>query len=98
MKIEINMSIKGIAHVWGALAVGFLAVRCAATPTREWHKTSPRDIVDSFYRPGQYERPETVAALRELGASLYDSRAKAPGTNLRKGNDVPTAHRHHPSR
>lgn len=49
------MSIKGVAHVGGALAVGFLAARGAATPTREWHKTSPRDIVDSFYRPGQYE-------------------------------------------
>lgn len=47
MKIGINMSIKGIAHVGGALAVGIFAVRGAAEPTREWHKASPRDIVDS---------------------------------------------------
>ena len=29
--------------------------RRAVTLARDWQKTSPKDIVDSFYRPGQYE-------------------------------------------
>ena len=66
--------------------------RRAVTLARDWQKTSPKDIVDSFYRPGQgcfdgeylqvgwtdicdTPYPEAVAALRELGVSLYGSRA-----------------------
>ena len=29
--------------------------RSAVTLARDWQKASPKDIVDSFYRPGQYE-------------------------------------------
>ena len=32
-----------------------IASRRAITLARDWSKTSPKDIVDSFYRPGQYE-------------------------------------------
>ena len=32
-----------------------IASRRAVTLARDWHNASPRDIVDSFYRPGQFE-------------------------------------------
>jgi len=84
-----GMTLRGVPMWDSPVAV---VSRRAVTLARDWQKTSPKDIVDSFYRPGQgcfdgeylqvgwtdicdTPYPEAVAALRELGVSLYGGRA-----------------------
>ncbi len=47
-----GMTLKGVP-VWDSPVI--VSSRRAIALAREWEKESPRDIVDSFYRPGQYE-------------------------------------------
>ncbi|MBQ0033201.1 MAG: hypothetical protein KBT68_10430, partial [bacterium] len=47
-----GMTLKDIP-MWDSPVL--IASRTAVPFVREWTKTSPLDIVDSFYRPGQYE-------------------------------------------
>ena len=47
-----GMTLKGVP-MWDSPVA--IASRRAVTIARDWQKSSPKDIVDSFYRPGQFE-------------------------------------------